>query len=151
MNGHKIFKSEVVKKTLAPVWNEAFDTSVKSRVADQFVITVYDWDRVGTATPLGKATVNLADLEPFSQSNLELPLTPLLPPDKKGSKEPGVVRLKITFKPAFLVRTRQATSTFGGAGRVGTSLAGGVEKGLLGVGGAGVKVRLSLSFLFLSS
>jgi hypothetical protein len=43
----KVFKSEVVKKTLAPVWNEKFEVQVPSREAAKFVVEVYDWDRVG--------------------------------------------------------------------------------------------------------
>lgn len=141
-----MYKSEVVKKTLAPVWNENFDVGVNSRVAADFTVTVYDWDRVGSATPLGKGRIDLAALEPFEQMELSVPLTPI---EGKAGKEPGVIRIKMTFKPAFLVRTRQATSTFGGGGRVATHLAGGVVGGvgavgggLLGVGGAGVKVCL---------
>ncbi|KAK4700199.1 hypothetical protein P7C70_g6053, partial [Phenoliferia sp. Uapishka_3] len=140
LNGEKVYKSEVVKKTLTPVWNEVFDMGVNSRVASDFVVTVYDWDRVGSATPLGKGRIDLTALEPFTQSEVAVVLTPI---EGKPGKEPGTIRIKMTFKPAFLVRTRQATSTFGGAGRVGTSLAGGVVGGvgavgggLLGVGGA---------------
>ncbi|KAL8287656.1 hypothetical protein RQP46_003514 [Phenoliferia psychrophenolica] len=139
LNGEKVHKSEVVKKTLAPVWNENFDVGVNSRVAANFVVTVYDWDRVGSATPLGKGRIDLASLEPFQQVEIPIVLTPI---EGKPGKEPGTIRVKLTFKPQFLVRTRQATSTFSGAGRVGTHLAGGVGAvggGLLGVGGAGVK------------
>ena len=130
----------MVKKTLAPVWNTKFDVGVKSRVAANFNITVYDWDRVGSPTTLGKGQIDLASLEPFEQVELDVQLVPI---EGKAGKEPGTVRIKMVFKPAFLVRSRQATSTFAGAGRVGTQLAGGVGAvggGLLGVGGAGVKV-----------
>lgn len=47
LNGEKVYKSEVVKKTLAPVWNENFECQVASRVAADFWVDIFDWDRVG--------------------------------------------------------------------------------------------------------
>lgn len=49
LNGEKVHKSEVVKKTLSPTWNESFAVDVPSRVAAVGAcwIDIYDWDRVG--------------------------------------------------------------------------------------------------------
>lgn len=47
LQDEKVFSSEVIKKTLAPVWNEKFEVQVPSREGGRFVVEVYDWDRVG--------------------------------------------------------------------------------------------------------
>ena len=47
LNGERVYKSEICKKTLAPVWNEKFEMHVPSREKAEFLVEVYDWDRVG--------------------------------------------------------------------------------------------------------
>ncbi|KAK4049600.1 Tricalbin-2 [Microbotryomycetes sp. JL201] len=129
LNGSRIFKSETVKKTLAPTWNESFECQVPSRVASDFVVEILDWDRVGSATRLCKAHIDLNSLEPLSLTEMELPLEPFK--DLRHSKDEPVLHIKILFRPGFLAKSRKATSTFSAAGRVGTNIAGGV----VGVGG----------------
>ncbi|KAM0750754.1 tricalbin [Meredithblackwellia eburnea MCA 4105] len=164
LNGEKIATSKTIKKTLNPTWNEVFtDISIMSRVAAKFEAWVYDWDiGPGTDDKLAMGPIDLAALEPMEQMAVTIPLQHIGgKPNKNG---PPSLRLKLTFQPAFVVRTRQATSTFGAAGRVGTTLAGGVGNiaggvghiaggvghiagsgvgavgsGIIGVGGAGVK------------
>lgn len=77
-------------------------------------------------------------------TELTVPLVPHK--DIKTPKEPGVVHLKLLFRPGFLLRSRKSTSTFSAAGRVGTGLVGGVVGGVGGgvgavahVGGGAVK------------
>lgn len=55
LNDDRVHKSEVVKKTLAPVWNERFEVQVPSREAAKFIVEVHDWDRVG-APPFPSAS-----------------------------------------------------------------------------------------------
>ncbi|KAK4047503.1 Tricalbin-2 [Microbotryomycetes sp. JL221] len=118
LNGTRVFKSDVVKKTLSPVWNEHFECEVASRVAADLTIDVMDWDRV-----------DLASLEPLQLSEMHLNMEPAK--DVKQGKESAIVHLRLLFRPGFLARARKATSTFSAAGRVGTNIAGGV----VGVGG----------------
>lgn len=111
LNKERVFKSETQKKTLAPVWKENFEVDVLSRVAADFQLTCYDWDRVGTADSLGSARIDLAELEPFEVLEKSLPLSH----PKLGNH--GSVRVRLVFQPAIIVRSRKNTSTFSTAGR----------------------------------
>jgi Ca2+-dependent lipid-binding protein len=46
LNGEKVFKSGVQKKTLTPKWNEHFEVEVPSRTGALFELEVYDWNQV---------------------------------------------------------------------------------------------------------
>ncbi|KAI5478145.1 hypothetical protein MNV49_005409 [Pseudohyphozyma bogoriensis] len=126
LNGADVYKSQVIKKTLHPKWNETANVPIFSRVAAKFFLEVYDWDRVGSATLLGKAPIDLAALEPIERTEVSLLLT-----DPKTRKQKGTVNIAMVFHPAFVIRTRQGTTNFGAAGRVATTLGGSV----IGVGG----------------
>lgn len=75
----------------------------------------------------------MASLEPFEKSEVSVVLS-----DEKTGKEHGTVRINLLFKPRFVSRSRQATSGFGTAGRVATSLGGGVIGVGTGIVGGGV-------------
>ncbi|TXT05904.1 hypothetical protein VHUM_03665 [Vanrija humicola] len=117
LNGLKVFKSETVKKTLNPVWNESFETVVPSRVRAKFQFEVNDWNQLGSADPLGNGLVDLAQLEPFE-------LLPLDAPVLHQGKPAGTVQLKLLFTPQIIARTRGKTSTFSSAGRTVTNIGG---------------------------
>jgi len=126
LNGEKIFKSKVVKKTLNPSFDEKFEVRVPSRTNAEFIVEVYDWDFGGSADFLGRAIIDLTDLEGFQLKTVNIPL------DGKS----GEIKLKLLFKPGYITRSRRGTSTFGGgAGRVVTGIAGAPVK----VVGGGVK------------
>ncbi|KAL1412655.1 Tricalbin-2 [Vanrija albida] len=138
LNGHKVFKSQTVKKTLNPVWNETFDTVVPSRVRAKLQYEVNDWNQLGTAEELGSGLVDLAQLEPFELLPVDLPVA-------LNGKPAGSVQLKLLFTPQIIARTRGKTSTFSSAGRTVTNIGGAalgapvaVGKGLVhGVGAVG--------------
>ena len=123
LNGKDVFKTKVQKKTLQPAWNEFFEVQVASRIAANFVCDVYDWDFGDRADHLGAAKIGLASLEPFQQRENKYTLD--------GNS--GVIRLKLLFKPAYVTRTRQGTSTLQGtfapAGKVVGAPVKGVTKG----------------------
>ncbi|KAF1810740.1 tricalbin [Eremomyces bilateralis CBS 781.70] len=133
LNGKSVHKTETQKKTLHPAWNEIFTVSIKSRTAAKFEVDVYDWDFGDSADFLGKAAINLDALEPFQKQEVTLGL------DGKS----GVVRLRILFKPSYVMRTRQGSSTFQGTfAKPGTIVGApikGVGKGAVLVGGSVIK------------
>lgn len=128
LNGTQIFKTKVQKKTLHPAWNEFFEVDIPSRTAAEFKCVVYDWDFGDKADLLGAAQINLEILEPFQPKEYNLKL------DGKS----GSVRLRLLFRPDYVIRSRQGSSTFSGTfatpGKVVAGVAGAPIKGVLGVG-----------------
>lgn len=136
LNNLKVFKSETKKKTRDPQWNEQFDTVVPSRVGAKFIAQVNDWDRVGSATPMGDGVIDLAAMEPFQPSNIEVPVM-------HSGENHGTLLLQMVFRPMIIARHRTNTNAFGTAGRAVTSIGGAalgapvaVGKGVVQGGGA---------------
>jgi Ca2+-dependent lipid-binding protein len=120
-----VFKTKVQKKTLHPAWNEFFETPIKTRIGANFHVDVYDWDFGDSADWLGAAAIELEELEPFTAKEVTLPL------DGKS----GVIRLKLLFKPSYVIRSRQGSSTFSGTFAVPGKIVGAPVKGVGFVGG----------------
>jgi Ca2+-dependent lipid-binding protein len=130
LNSEKeVYKTKTQKKTLHPSWNEYFEVPVRSRTAADFKVKVYDWDFGDKADFLGQAAINLDILEPFQQKEVTLGL------DGKS----GAIRLRMLFKPDYVVRARQGSSTFSGTFAVPGKVIGapvkGVGKGAVLIGG----------------
>ena len=125
LNDKEVFKTKVQKKTLHPAWNEFFEVSLPSRAAANFMCDVYDWDFGDKADHLGKVRIDLATLEPFQPQEASFPL------DGKS----GAVRLKMLFKPAYVTRQRQGSSTFSGTFAPAGKVIGAPVKIVGGVGG----------------
>ncbi|KAG8844129.1 hypothetical protein FRB91_002847 [Serendipita sp. 411] len=143
LNGEKLHKTEVKKKTLTPVWNEQFECTVPSRVGADMMLEVFDWDRVGNNQSIGKAKVDLAALVPLVGTEQTLPLHS----SKHGQK--GFVRVHLMFTPGIVAKSRKNTSTFSTAGRAVTQVGSApllVGKGVVGgVGAAGKGVAGGVS------
>ena len=138
LNGKEVFKTKVQKKTLHPAWNEFFEVPIPSRTAADFTCDVYDWDFGDKADFLGASKLNLEVLEPFQPQELQYTL------DGKS----GVLRLKMLFRPDYVARTRQGTSTFSGTFAPAGKVVGAPVKGVGKVGGAvGGGVIKGASFL----
>jgi Ca2+-dependent lipid-binding protein len=133
LNDKEVYKTKTQKKTLHPAWNEYFEVPVRSRTAADFVVNVYDWDFGDKADFLGKSSINLEILEPFTPQEITLAL------DGKS----GAIRLRMLFKPDYVVRSRQGSSTFSGTfalpGKVVGAPVKGVGKGAAFVGGGVVR------------
>ncbi|KAF3925246.1 Tricalbin-3 [Dactylellina cionopaga] len=133
LNGDRVHKTEIQKKTLHPAWNEFFTVSVPSKVAAEFKCKVYDWDLAGDDDFLGAANLDLSKVEPFKKSFATVPL------DGKS----GSIRLGFTFTPDYVVRQRHTTATFSGTfavpGKIVTTVAGAPIKGITKVGGGVLK------------
>ena len=123
---HKdVFKTKVQKKTLHPAWNEFFEIDIKSRIGANFHVDVYDWDFGDSADWLGAAPIELESLEPFQAQEVTLPL----------NGKSGVIRLKLLFKPTYVIRSRQGSTTFAGTFAMPGKVIGAPVKGVGFVGG----------------
>lgn len=124
LNGKDIFKTKVQKKTLHPAWNEYFQVDITSRTAAKFICKIYDWDFGDKADFLGGADINLDLLDPFKAQEYNLAL------DGKS----GSVKLRLLFRPDYVTRSRQGSSTFSGTfatpGKIVTGVAGAPIKGV---------------------
>ncbi|KAJ5121075.1 Tricalbin [Penicillium bovifimosum] len=120
-----VHKTKVQKKTLHPAWNEFFEVPIKSRIGANFHVDVYDWDFGDKADWLGATRIDLEALEPFQAKEVNLPL------DGKS----GVIRLSLLFKPTYVMRARQGSSTFSGTFAVPGKIVGAPVKGVGFVGG----------------
>jgi C2 domain len=134
LNDKEVHKTKVQKKTLHPAWNEFFEIPVPSRTAANFTCDIYDWDFGDKADHLGTTKIDLAALEPFRPHEESYPL------DGKS----GAVRLKMLFKPAYVTRHRQGSSTFSGTFAPAGKVVGAPVKV---VGGVGSGVAKGASFL----
>ena len=130
LNGKEIYKTKTQKKTLHPAWNEYFQVPIRSRTAAIFKADVYDWDFGDKADFLGSSSIDLGVLEPFQSQEMTFNL----------NGKSGALRLKMLFKPDYVTRSRQGSSTFSGTfsapGKIigapvkaGTFVGGGVAKG----------------------
>ena len=138
LNGKEVHKTKTQKKTLHPSWNEFFECPIQSRAAADFKVSVMDWDFGDKADLLGEAAINLELLEPFKPKETVLNL------DGKS----GVLRLKMLFKPDYVTRSRQGSSTFSGTFDTPGKIVGAPVKGVGLVGGAvGGGVAKGASFL----
>ncbi|WEW58994.1 Tricalbin-2 [Emydomyces testavorans] len=129
LNGKEVFKTKVQKKTLHPAWNEWFECAISSRIVADFKVDVYDWDFGEKADFLGGASIALDALEPFRSQEVSLPL------DGKS----GAIRLKLLFKPDYIMRSRQGSSTFSGTFATPGKIVGAPVKTVGMIGGGVVK------------
>ena len=124
LNSKDVFKTKVQMKTLQPAWNEFFEVPIASRTAAKFICNVYDWDFGEKADFLGATEINLDLLTPFQAQEVNLTL------DGKS----GSVRLRLLFRPDYVTRSRQGSSTFSGTfatpGKIVTGVAGAPLKGV---------------------
>ena len=138
LNSKDVYKTSIQKKTLHPAWNEFFEVPINSRTAAKFHVKVMDWDFGDKADLLGEADINLELLEPFRPKEIILAL------DGKS----GALRLKMLFKPDYVIRSRQGSSTFSGTFAAPGKVIGAPVKGVGIVGGAvGGGVVKGASFL----
>ncbi|KZW02621.1 tricalbin [Exidia glandulosa HHB12029] len=134
LGDQKVYKSEVIKKTLAPQWKESFEVMIPSRVAGGLTMEIFDWNQFEGSKSLGTADIPLDDLEPF----IGVDRTYQLNHAKHGEK--GEIRLQLLFQPEIIAKQRKATSAVGSAGRAMTQVGGfpgaagkGVVQGIGGV------------------
>ncbi|KAL2913662.1 Tricalbin-2 [Polyrhizophydium stewartii] len=62
LNGSRIHKTKVLKRTLNPVFNESIQAVVKSRLRSTVEVQLMDWDALGGHDFLGRVVIHLAHL-----------------------------------------------------------------------------------------
>ncbi|KAH8431124.1 putative membrane bound C2 domain protein (vp115) [Aspergillus melleus] len=129
LNDKEVFKTKVQKKTLHPAWNEFFEAPITSKIGADFRVDVYDWDFGDKADYLGGTPIDLGVLTPFQSKEVSLVL------DGKS----GAIRLKMLFKPSYVIRSRQGSSTFSGTFATPGKIVGAPVKGVGFVGGNVIK------------
>ena len=63
VDGKKVFKTKVKKKTLNPEFDEIFTVPIRSRKRQEIELKVYDWDMAGSNDYLGSTIIKLNDNE----------------------------------------------------------------------------------------
>lgn len=135
IDGSKIHKSEIIKKTLSPVWNEIIDIPVASRHRNKVEIHLFDWDRAGDNDDMGMVILDLSTIKPDEVYDWELPIS-----------IQGTIKLQGTFhteyiKPAVnaneIKKSGFASKTLGTISQAGI---GSVKTGAVGVTNAGLGV-----------
>jgi hypothetical protein len=134
LDGKEIHKTKVQKKTLHPAWNEVFETKVASRTAAKFTVEIFDWDVGSKADFLAKTDIDLNVLGTFTPQTVVLKLK-----GKHGEEGKfGELRLRMVFKPDYVTRSHQGSSTFHGSFAAPGKLVTGVAGAPLKVGGFAV-------------
>lgn len=134
LNGAEVFKTEVVKKTLHPKWNESATFPIPSLSRTKLIVHVFDWDLAGDNDDLGQNIIDLTGVIPGDVTDITVPLV------LKGHGDAGKVNFKVKFEPQYI---RPQVQKFGGGlpgigsvTKAPVKLVGGVAKGALG--GAGL-------------
>ncbi|KAG7697487.1 hypothetical protein KL929_002234 [Ogataea haglerorum] len=125
VNGVQVYKTEKVKKTLNPVFNEQVTIPVKSRSRTEVKAVVYDWDVAGDNDLLGSAPMDLTKLKPKEKVPFEVRL------DTQGS-----VFFEGYFEPKYMRPELSETGELAGFAGVPLKLVGGAA-GFVGSAGAG--------------
>ncbi|KAF9977162.1 hypothetical protein BGZ73_006833 [Actinomortierella ambigua] len=134
LNGKEVYKSECVKKTLDPEFNEQFTIPIASRAEDELVLEVFDWNQIAASKSLGVTRVPLQALQLVIPNEFALKL--------QNKQNQGEIHLRVKFLPEFLsVNKRRsglgATFIAGGTNLVsgGANLVGNV--GMAGINTVG--------------
>lgn len=89
--GVEIFRTDKKRRTLDPVWNEAFEFPILSRSRELLILEVYDWDLTHDDYLLGTAVLDLSSIEPFE-----------LTPFTADLDTQGKVNMRATFRPEYV-------------------------------------------------
>lgn len=133
LDGKTLARTKTVKRTLNPKFNETLpDLEVPSRLGHSYVFNVRDWDQLSASDPLGKAHVNLAELQPNESHEMTLQLT------GEGAKADSTITVCMEFRPHYL-NNRTTKENLNVVGNVVSGVAG-------GIGGIGKGVTHGVSY-----
>jgi hypothetical protein len=60
--GSTAYKSQTIKRSINPTWNETFTFRVANPAQERLTIQVYDWDRFTRDDPIGYCQISVNDL-----------------------------------------------------------------------------------------
>ncbi|KAI8971981.1 hypothetical protein BDF20DRAFT_713293 [Mycotypha africana] len=99
LNGERVYKTQVYKKTLSPVFrDEVFTVPVSSRTSAALKVKIYDWDQIGSHELLAEGTIPIATLESFATKEIDVQLNG------------AVLKLRLKWEPQLLIRKYDGTS-----------------------------------------
>lgn len=138
IHNRQIFKSNIIKKTLNPEFNESFKIPVKSRSREKLILKFFDWDMASDDDPLGDIIIDLNKLIPNKTVIDEFAL------NTQGSAKLGFQFQPGYLKPNGLLLSSDDDFAFDPLNTVGAGLslatgavgaAGGLATGAVGVAG----------------
>ncbi|GME76262.1 unnamed protein product [Ambrosiozyma monospora] len=91
VDGKEVYKTQTIKKTIDPVWNENVTVAVPSRTRTEIQIKVYDWDQVGDNDQIGYLIFDATQLPVGKSVPMEFNLDPK-----------GIVQLTAKFTPKYM-------------------------------------------------
>ncbi|KAI7902614.1 C2 domain-containing protein [Cokeromyces recurvatus] len=106
VNGERVYKSETIRKTLNPRWqNESFTVPIQSRVTASIRIEVFDWNHVQGHQPIGSGGITLRGdgVESFKARMVDIPLDGV-------AGVSGSVQVRFIWHPQLLVNKKNQTS-----------------------------------------
>ncbi|CAI4047638.1 Tcb3p SKDI_13G0660 [Saccharomyces kudriavzevii IFO 1802] len=125
VNSRKVFKSNIKKKTLDPVWNEDARIPIFSRNKNQVIFNVLDWDRAGDNDDLGQATLDASKLEAGKTYDWNLNLN-----------TQGSIKLQGSFTPEYIKPSFDIVK--GGIADKPMKMASGAAHATVGIAGTGI-------------
>jgi len=145
LRGQEVKKTDVIKKTLNPIWNETFTVPIAERMSNRLMFEVYDWNQIEKDELIGQAEVPLYEVYDSEPININIPL---YKPNKNNEKTVcGDITLGLDFQPAIHntrmhnrfgntnAAVKLAGGVAGGVGNVVGGVAGGVGNVVGGVAG----------------
>eukprot|EP00252_Welwitschia_mirabilis_P011420 TRINITY_DN2566_c0_g1_i1.p1 TRINITY_DN2566_c0_g1~~TRINITY_DN2566_c0_g1_i1.p1 ORF type:complete len:539 (-),score=134.39 TRINITY_DN2566_c0_g1_i1:317-1933(-) len=93
-------KTNVIKNTLTPEWNEEFKLQVKDPESQVLDVVVFDWEKVGSHDKMGMQTFPLKELTPNETKSFTRDLVKTLDPDDpQNQKARGQIVVELTYTP----------------------------------------------------
>ncbi|OLY79057.1 Tricalbin-3 [Smittium mucronatum] len=97
INGVKLYKSEVKKKSLTPTWSEKNTIKLINRKSMSLTIDFFDWNQVQSDERLGSVNIPLSDLQPNVLVEKDYPFF-----GSKDSPDSPSARIKLLFSPSYI-------------------------------------------------
>lgn len=138
VDGEKIFETEIVKKTLDPVWKSSATIPIISRTRNKITATIYDWDRTGSNDYLCETELDVRQLKPNGSTDMILKLEPQGTFSLNATFHPRYIRPPVDIGEGGLANFSK--KTVGNVANLGYGAVVGVAGVGMGVAGAGVGV-----------
>lgn len=143
-----IHKTQVVKKTLNPVWNNTGKVEISDRANTTLNIKVMDWDATSSDDIIGRAKIPLSSIVPNKSTTLDIPVK------RDDGGDGGMLHMEFKFEPRYVITASKrekkigdvASKGIGGGLKAGSTVVsagvgtiGKIGKGVFGAVGIGKK------------